>query len=140
MSLKKLCAFMWPGLLGFSVPKDQPLMEAGLDSVSSVELRNSVASKFGVELPATVTFDHPSVQALAAFVASTIEPSHVDVTWLSSGGDPSSDSRLQVLDGDLSSTAVQIVGLAYSLPRTTGSTGGRVSLGCLSRCLSWMSL
>jgi Phosphopantetheine attachment site len=74
MGLKKLYAFMWPGLLGFSVPKDQPLMEAGLDSVSSVELRNSVASQFGMELPATVTFDHPSVQALAAFVASTIDP------------------------------------------------------------------
>jgi hypothetical protein len=47
-------------------------MEAGLDSISSVELRNSVSSKFGLELPATVTFDYPSIEALAEFVAASV--------------------------------------------------------------------
>jgi hypothetical protein len=46
----------------------QPLMEAGLDSIGLVELRNIVSTKFGVELPATVAFDYPSVDALARFV------------------------------------------------------------------------
>jgi acyl carrier protein len=57
------------GLVGAQVSEDQPLMEAGLDSIGSVELRNAVSAKFGVELPATVTFDHPSAGALAQFVA-----------------------------------------------------------------------
>jgi hypothetical protein len=48
----------------------QPLMEAGLDSIGAVELRNAVTAKFGVELPATVTFDYPSASALAGFIAS----------------------------------------------------------------------
>lgn len=48
----------------------QPLMEAGMDSIGAVELRNAVTAKLGVELPATVTFDYPTVEALAGFIAS----------------------------------------------------------------------
>ena len=62
------------GLLGSGISKDEPLMEAGLDSIGAVELRNSVTAKFGVELPATVTFYHPSVAALAEFVAGKVAP------------------------------------------------------------------
>lgn len=61
-------------VLGESIPPDQPLMEAGLDSIGAVELRNTVAAKFGVELPATVTFDYPTLDALAQFVASKVAP------------------------------------------------------------------
>jgi 3-oxoacyl-(acyl-carrier-protein) synthase/acyl carrier protein len=58
-------------LLGADVAPDQPLMEAGLDSIGAVELKNAVTDAFGVELPATVTFDYPSVQALAGFISQT---------------------------------------------------------------------
>ena len=58
------------GVLGFAPPAEQPLMEAGLDSLGAVELRNSLASCFGIpDLPATLTFDHPSITALAQFFA-----------------------------------------------------------------------
>ncbi len=40
----------------------------------SVELRNAVAEKFGVELAATVTFDHPTVHALALHMAARLAP------------------------------------------------------------------
>ena len=62
------------GLLGFDIAPDEPLMEAGLDSIGAVELRNSVGAKFGIELPATVTFDHPSPAALARFLAARLAP------------------------------------------------------------------
>lgn len=39
-----------------------------------VELRNSVATVFDMALPATATFDHPSVAALAAFIAGRLAP------------------------------------------------------------------
>lgn len=58
------------GIVGSEIPLDMPLMEAGLDSISLVELRNSVSASFGVELPATVTFDYPSLQALAGYIGS----------------------------------------------------------------------
>lgn len=54
-----------------SIPeKDTPLMEAGLDSLGAVELRNALASQFAIELPATLTFDYPSIAALSDFLAS----------------------------------------------------------------------
>ena len=62
------------GLLGGPVPSDQPLMEAGLDSIGAVELRNAVSAKFGIELPATVTFDYPSADALAGYVVQQMAP------------------------------------------------------------------
>lgn len=37
-------------------------------------MRNSVNTSFGVDLPATATFDHPTVTALAAFIASKAAP------------------------------------------------------------------
>ena len=63
---------MVDGVMGQAVPADAPLMDSGLDSIGAVEVRNAVASKFGIDLPATVTFDYPSVAALAGFVASRL--------------------------------------------------------------------
>jgi acyl carrier protein len=63
------------GLLGRSVAPDQPLMEAGLDSLGVVELRNQLQTKLGVDLPATLTFDHPSVAALTTFLAASTRQS-----------------------------------------------------------------
>ena len=56
-------------VLGVAPALEQPLMEAGLDSLGAVELRNGLATLFAVELPATVTFDHPTAAALGSFIA-----------------------------------------------------------------------
>jgi len=53
---------------------DQPLMEAGLDSIGAVELRNAVSEKYGTELQATVMFDHPTIQSLAHYLVGLIGP------------------------------------------------------------------
>ena len=43
-------------------------MQAGLDSLGAVELRDAIERGFGVSLPATAVFDHPTVSQLAAFI------------------------------------------------------------------------
>ncbi|MBC8088315.1 MAG: SDR family NAD(P)-dependent oxidoreductase [Phycisphaerae bacterium] len=50
----------------------EPLRQLGLDSLMAVELRNSLGKSVGATLPATITFDHPSVQAIAAYLAGTV--------------------------------------------------------------------
>ena len=56
------------------VGADQPLMAAGLDSLSSVELRNGLEGRVGLELPSTLVFDYPTISALAGFLASKVQP------------------------------------------------------------------
>jgi acyl carrier protein len=53
-------------IAGTDVSPDQPLMDAGVDSLAAVEVRNSLATLAGAELPATIVFDYPSVNAIAA--------------------------------------------------------------------------
>lgn len=49
----------------------EPVVQAGLDSLGAVELRNAIASTFGVNLPATAAFDHPTLGHMAAFVVTS---------------------------------------------------------------------
>lgn len=55
--------------LGFEVASDQPLLEAGFDSLGAVELRNNLSSYFKIDMPPTLLFDYPTVAALSSFVS-----------------------------------------------------------------------
>ena len=41
------------GVLGSDVGPNEPLMDAGLDSLGAVEFKNAIAAGIGVELPVT---------------------------------------------------------------------------------------
>lgn len=51
-----------------SVPLEQGLFEMGMDSLMSVELRKRLERGIGSSLPATLTFNYPNIEALAAYL------------------------------------------------------------------------
>merc|ERR1712078_622309 len=59
-------------ILGHSVDFQTPLMNAGMTSVTSVTLTSSLESLFGIEAPATLAFDYPSISLLAQYVNGVV--------------------------------------------------------------------
>ncbi|MEU8108246.1 type I polyketide synthase [Nonomuraea muscovyensis] len=57
-----------------AVAADQNFLEAGFDSLTSVELRNALTKALGLRLPTAVIFDHPSPTALAAHLSAKLAP------------------------------------------------------------------
>lgn len=52
-----------------SLSGDTPLMDAGLDSLASVEFQNTLAKEFtGVQLPSTLVFDFPTPKTISEFI------------------------------------------------------------------------
>ena len=114
-------------MLGAAVPANQPLMEAGLDSLSAVELRNTLADAFRLDqLPATLMFDYPSVDALVSYIAERTDSAHADVhltgqRQLASPVQTRSDDTPQ---GTQQSRLTELVGASARYPGDTqGVTG-----------------
>lgn len=55
---------------------DAPLASTGMDSIAMTELATTLAQQVEIELPQTLFFDHPTIGAVAAYVA-TSAPSEV---------------------------------------------------------------
>ena len=81
------------------------------DLTGAVELRNSVSDRFGVELPATVTFDCPTPQALAGFIAARTAP---DSTVAESPhmSAVASEASLESIRAQLQSAVDELLGFA----------------------------
>uniref|UniRef100_A0A0G4HR60 Uncharacterized protein n=1 Tax=Chromera velia CCMP2878 TaxID=1169474 RepID=A0A0G4HR60_9ALVE len=56
-------------------PMDAPLQDLGIDSLGAVELRNSLQTKLGVQLPATVLFDYPTLNGIVGFICQQVRES-----------------------------------------------------------------
>ena len=56
-------------ILGTSVFPDEPLMEAGIDSLGASELQRAIGEEFSSEMPATMLFDHPSIAGITSVVS-----------------------------------------------------------------------
>ena len=68
--LRVVCAALGTETIG----EEEPLADAGMDSLLAVELRNALQREVGVALPATVAYDYPTVRALAQHLGAMTSP------------------------------------------------------------------
>ncbi|MEK2479634.1 phosphopantetheine-binding protein, partial [Streptomyces noursei] len=61
-----------------SIDAQLPLQEIGFDSLTAVELRNRLNRVTGFQLPTTLAFDHPSVEAIANHLLNRLAPNDED--------------------------------------------------------------
>ena len=54
-------------------------MEAGLDSLGAVDLRNALQADFGVDLPPTLIFNYPTIRTIAAYIMHLLPATKEDV-------------------------------------------------------------
>jgi acyl transferase domain-containing protein/acyl carrier protein len=54
------------------IDSSMPVRDLGMDSLMTVELRNAICRAVDRTLPATLVFDHPTLDALAAYIISVI--------------------------------------------------------------------
>lgn len=99
------------GLVGQDVAQDQPFMEAGLDSLGAVELRNAVSAKYRLDLPATLLFDYPNAASLSSFLAASLGAVNLPLTGRM-------DSQMS---GPQQATGAEVVAIACRYP--DGPTG-----------------
>jgi acyl carrier protein len=79
------------GLKALDLGPDQPLGVLGLTSVQAVELSARLEQDAGVELPATLIYDYPTLRSLAELVLERVQPS---------ADDASSDRRAETAAAD----------------------------------------
>ena len=65
-------------VLGHATPAaidaERGFLDLGFDSLTAVELRNSLTRVSGIDLPATLLFDQPSPAAVAAYIGARLVP------------------------------------------------------------------
>lgn len=73
-AVMKLAARMLGLPSGARLDATRPLRDLGLDSLMAVELRTAVGAAVARTLPATLLFEHPTVDALSAYVLALLKP------------------------------------------------------------------
>ncbi|KOG87218.1 hypothetical protein ADK38_26670, partial [Streptomyces varsoviensis] len=97
---------------GASVDMTRAFHEVGFDSLTAVELRNRLNTATGLRLPATLVFDHPTPEALAAFLRSELVGEETDTSATAGTADATPAGPVAATGDD----PIVIVGMACRYP------------------------
>jgi phthiocerol/phenolphthiocerol synthesis type-I polyketide synthase D len=82
-----------------AVDMDQPFPELGLDSMMAMTVLRETQQLVGIDLSATMLWNHPTISSLAAYLAEMLAPQPMPQDDPDEGGvDPMLDSAGSVLD------------------------------------------
>lgn len=107
-------------ILNSSVSPCQPLMAAGLDSLSTVELTSALQTRLRMQLPSTLVFDYPTIDAIADFAAAQVHRRPDQATHMTAA--ETSTTQLQIPkavhmpSGGSGAAAVAITAISATLP------------------------
>ncbi|WP_406358269.1 type I polyketide synthase [Streptomyces sp. NBC_01635] len=98
------------GVLGHApdaqIQLDVPFTQLGLDSLTALELRNSLSQATGTLLPATLVFDHPTPAAVTDLLLAELAPAGTPDGHAAPVGDPA----------PLSDDPIAIIGMGCRFP------------------------
>lgn len=77
---------------------DQPLMDAGLDSSLAVQFTTQLQARLQMDLPGTLVFDYPSVNAIITFLAACLSDHPSATSTVIDAASGSSDSAAAAAD------------------------------------------
>jgi malonyl CoA-acyl carrier protein transacylase len=106
-------------VLGFSSSKlpevNVGLMEMGMDSLMTVELKNRLQNQLGTNLPETIAIEYPTIAKLSLYIEELMG-------WKTTEIDPSSEETETKLMMERSRTeAIAIIGIGCRFPRNANT-------------------
>jgi myxalamid-type polyketide synthase MxaE and MxaD len=114
------------GLAPADIALERGLREMGMDSLMAVELRNRLQAGAGQPLPTTLAFDHPTVEAITAFLAAQVPALGVEAARVEGGNEVDARGQLVVEVGRMSDAEAEAA-LLRELDALAGGTEGRRS-------------
>jgi phthiocerol/phenolphthiocerol synthesis type-I polyketide synthase A len=82
---------------------DKPFAEMGLNSVMAISIRRQLEQLVGIELSATMLFNHPTIASFTGYLVARLSPSEADDSFEES--DDSAGGLLDALFDDVESTS-----------------------------------
>lgn len=104
--------------VGTVISNDLSLMSAGLDSISTTELAQSLSAVVGSTLPSTLVFDHPSVSAIVSAFAPVISTAGHEKTRGASAELDSTTEGTEMPRTDAFGLGQLVSGILYDLQST----------------------